>query len=331
MIVTRRRFLGAVAGGFVLGPRPCGAQAQRLRKVGYLSTSSSTTTYTRPLEAFRNELRDLGWTEGRNLAIEYRWADGHHDRLPALAQELVRSRVDVIAASPTPAVLAAKAVTRTIPIVGMGLSEPVAVGLAASIARPGGNVTGVTYSVDPEIFGKQLQLLNEVVPNVAKVAVLVNPGGSPTLPMTVDNIRTAARSLGLQLQVVGARAPEEFDAAFAAMERERAGALLMSGDAMFFLHRARLAALASQHRLPSMSTQAQWVEAGGLISYGPNIAELWKRGAHYVDKLLRGAKAAELPIEQPSRYELVVNAGTARRLALELPARVLQRADQVIP
>ena len=331
MTVTRRGFLATMAGGFVLAPATAAGQAQRVRKVGYLSTGSSTATYTKPLEAFRSELAALRWVEGRDLVIEYRWADGHYDRLPALAQELVGLTVDVIVATPTPAALAARAATRTIPIVGLGLVEAVAFGLATSIARPGGNVTGVTYSVDAEIYGKQLQLLTDVVPAVKNVGLLVNPGGGPAVPLTIDNVRTAARALGIRILVVEARAPEQFDGVFAAMKREGAGALLISGDPMFLLHRTRLAALALQHRLPSMSTQAQWVEAGGLISYGPNLPELWRRGAHYVDKILRGAKAADLPLEQPTKFELLVNLNTARGLGLEVPARVLQRADQVIP
>jgi putative ABC transport system substrate-binding protein len=330
MRVTRRAFLGAAAGAFACGPSPVRAQAHKVYKIGYLSTGSIAGSYQRPIDVFRSELRDLGWIEGRTVAIEYRWADGQYDRLPDLAQELVALNVDVIAASPTPAVLAARAATRTIPIVGMGLVEPVAFGLVTSIARPGGNVTGVTYSVGAEIYGKQLQLLSDVASNVRKVAVLVNPDGGPAVPVTIDHIRTAARTLGIDVMVVEARAPEHFDGAFVAMKRDRAGAVLVSGDPMFLLQRARLAALALQHRLPSMSTQAQWVEAGGLVSYGPNLPELWRRGAHYVDKILRGAKAADMPIEHPTTFELVLNLRTARALGLEVPGRVLQRADQVI-
>lgn len=316
----------------VLAARPA-ADAQpagKVYRIGYLSTGSSTASYVRPLEAFREELRARGWVEGQNVVIEYRYAEGQPERLPGLAEELVRVNVDVIAASPTPAALAARNATRAIPIVGMGLAEPVAVGLVASLARPGGNVTGVAYSVDTDIFGKHLALLGEIVPRVRRVAVLVNPGSSPALPHVIESIRAAGQSLGLQLQFHEARAPTEFDAAFVAMSRGRAGALLVAGDAMFFLHRARLAELSVKSRLPAMSTQAQWVEAGGLMSYGPSLPELWRRAATYVDRILRGARPADLPIEQPSTYEMVINVRTARTLGLTIPPRVLQRADQVI-
>ncbi len=242
----------------------------------------------------------------------------------------MRLKVDVIAASPTPAALAAKNATRTIPIVGMSLTEPVGVGLVASLARPGGNVTGVAYGFDTDIFGKQLELLKEVIPKVRRVAVLSNPGNSPAQPLIMSSIDGAARSLGLQLQLLEARGPGEFDGAFAVMAKERAGALLVTGDPMFFLHRARLAGLAVKHRLPSMSTQGQWVEAGGLMSYGPSFPDLYRRAATYVDKIFKGAKPADLPIEQPTKFELVINLKTAHALGLTIPRSLLQRADQVI-
>ena len=305
-------------------------QSAKVYRIGYLSAGSATTTYTRPAEALRQGLRELGWVEGRNLAIEYRYAEGHADRLPALAEELVRLKVDVIVASPTPSALAAKNATPTIPVVGLGLAQPVAVGLVESLARPGGNVTGLTYGADTDIAGKQLQLLKEVVPGVRRVAVLYNPAGSPVTPLILESIRNAARSLDLPLVMLEARGPAHFDAAFAAMVRERAGALLLTGDSMFFVHRARLAELAAKHRLPSMSTQWQWVEAGGLVSYGPSLTHEWRRGATYVDKILRGARPADLPIEEPTKFEFVVNLRTARALGVVLPPAVLQRADEVL-
>jgi ABC-type uncharacterized transport system substrate-binding protein len=321
-----------LAACLVLASPPASAQAAgRVYRIGYLSTgAASGTAYLRPLEAFREELRERGWIEGRNLVIEYRFAEGQSNRLPRLAEELVRLNVDVIAASPTPAVVAAKNATRTIPIVGMGLTEPVALGVVASLARPGGNVTGVTYSVDADIFGKQLELLKELAPQVRRVAVLSNPGNTTAFALTLDTIKAAAASLGLQLQILEARAPAEFDGAFALMAKEHAGALLMTGDSMFFLHRARLAELALNNKLPSMSTQAQWVEAGGLMSYGPSLPDLWRRGAVYVDKIVKGARPADLPIEQPTKFELVINLKTARALGMAIPYSLLQRADQVI-
>ena len=330
-MTTRRAFLGTLAGGLLAAPPAVRAQpAGKVYRIGYLSTSSGTSSYLRPLEAFRQGLRELGWVEGQNIVIEYRYAEGRTDRLPGLADELVRLKVDVIAASPTPAALAARNATRTIAIVGMGLTEPVGLGLVASLARPGGNVTGVTYSVDADIFGKQLELLKEAVPKVRRVAVLSNPGSSPALPLTISSVKAAARSLGLQLQLLVAREPSEFDGAFGAMARERAGALLVTGDTMFFLHRARLADLAVKSRLPSMSTQGQWVEAGGLMSYGPSLPDLWRRAATYVDRILKGARPADLPIEQPTKFELVINLKTAQALGLTIPQPLLQRADQVI-
>jgi len=310
------------------------AEAQptgKIYRIGYLAAGwGSGTAYLRPLEAFRQGLRELGWVEGQNVLIEYRFAEGRLERLPGLAEELVRLKVDVIAASPTPAALAAKNATRTIPIVGMSLTEPVGVGLVASLARPGGNVTGVAYGFDTDIFGKQLELLKEVIPKVRRVAVLSNPGNSPAQPLIMSSVEGAARSLGLQLQLLEARGPGEFDSAFAVMAKERAGALLVTGDPMFFLHRARLAELAVKNRLPSMSTQGQWVEAGGLMSYGPSFPDLYRRAATYVDKILKGARPADLPIEQPTKFELVINLKTAQALGLTIPRSLLQRADQVI-
>jgi len=315
---------------------PLSAEAQPAEKVyriGYLSIGSSPSTpgiYTRPLEGFRQQLRELGWVEGRNIAIEFRFADGRADRLPGLAEELVRLKVDIITASPTPAAMAAKKATSTIPIVGMSLTEPVAVGLVASLARPGGNVTGVSYAFGTEIFGKQLELLRDISPSGRRVAVLANPGGSPAYPQMLEATRAAARSLGLELQLLEVREAEEFDGAFAAMARERARALLVMGHPLFFLHRARLADLAVRNRLPSMSTQEQWVDAGGLMSYGPNFVDISRRGAVYVDRILKGAKPGDLPIEQPTNLSLVLNLKTAKTLGLTIPTAVRQRADGVI-
>jgi putative ABC transport system substrate-binding protein len=205
------------------------------------------------------------------------------------------------------------------------------VGLVASLPRPGGNVTGLTYGVDTEIFGKQLQILKEVVPNVRRVAVLTNPAsGGPSWPLSMESVKSAATSLDLQLQILEVREPGDFEAAFAAMVKERAGALLLSGDAIFFIHRARLADLALKSRLPSMSTQWQWVEAGGLLSYAPSFTDMWRHAATYVDKILRGAKPADLPIEQPTKFELAVNLKTAKALELTIPQPILARADEII-
>ena len=329
-MMERRTFLGTL-GISVLGA-PLAAEAQQTGKVyriGYLSAGSSTSN-PRVLESFRQGLRELGWIEGQNIVIEYRWAEGRFDRLPDLAAELVRLKVDVIVGAPTPAVLAAKNATALIPIVGVSLTEPVGVGLIASLARPGGNVTGVSYSVGTDIFGKDLELLKEAIPKVRRVAVLSNPDG-PVQPLTISNIKEAARSLGLQLQIVEARGPGDFDGAFAAMARERAGALLVVTDPVFIPHRARLVNLAAKNRLPSIFTQRADVEAGGLMSYGPNFADMYRRAATYVDKILKGAKPADLPVEQPTKFELVINLKTAKALGLTIPQSLLARADEVVP
>jgi putative ABC transport system substrate-binding protein len=311
---------------------PAAAQSPpvKVARVGYLSTGSASSSYRRPLEAFRQALRDRGWVEGRNLVIEERYAEGRVDRLPALAEELVRLKVDVIAAGPTPPALAARDATRTIPIVGMGLAEPVRVGLVPSLARPGGNVTGVAYSADSDIAGKQLELLKEVVPQARRIAILSNPGSTPVLPLTIGNLETAARTLDLKLLQLEARTARDFDAAFASMAKERVDALLVTGDAMFFLHRERLAELAVANRLPAMSTQAQWVEGGGLLAYGPSLPALWRAGAFQVDRILRGARPADLPIEQPTTFELVVNLKAAKAIGIVVPKSLLNRADAVI-
>jgi putative tryptophan/tyrosine transport system substrate-binding protein len=329
--MTRRVLAAALtfallAAAFAVHAQPAG----KVYRLGYLASGSrSGAADPRALEAFGQGLRELGWIEGQTLLIEYRFAEGRVERLPGLAEELVRLKVDVIVASPTPAVVAARNVTRTIPIVGMSMTEPVRVGLVTSLGRPGGNVTGVTYGVDTAIFGKQLELLKEAVPRVRRVAVLSSPT-TPAHPYQIDSVKTAARSLGVELQLLEAREPGELDTAFAAMVKERVGALLVIGDPLFFLHRARLADLAARNRLPSMSTQGQWVDAGGLMSYGPSVPDVHRRGAAYVDKILKGANPAELPVEEPTRFELVINLKTGKTLGVTIPQALLLRADQVI-
>ena len=327
--MNRRTFLSALTGSLLAAPLAAGAQqVGKVSRIGYLSAGSDTAN-PRVREAFRQGLRELGWVEGQNIIIEYRWAEGRFDRLPDLAAELVRLKVDVLVAAPTPAALAAKNATGTIPIVGMSLTDPIGLGLVASLARPGGNVTGVSYSVGAEIFGKDLELLKEVVPRVRRVAVLSNPA-SPARPLTISNVKDAARSLGLQLQLLEARGPRDFDGAFAAMAKERVGALLVVTDPAFIPHRARLVDLAVKNRLPSIFTQREDAEAGGLMSYGPRLSDLHRRGATYVDKILKGAKPADLPVEEPTKFELVINLKTAKALGLTIPPSLLQRADQVI-
>jgi len=332
-VITRRTLVLVVVLLLFVAPSAAHAQpAEKVVRIGWLSIGSQSGSglYTRPLEGFKQQLRELGWVEGRNLAIEYRYADGRTERLPVLAEELVRLKVDLIFASPTPAALAAKKATSTIPIVATGLTEPVAVGLVASLARPGGNVTGVSYAFGTEIFGKQLEMLRDVAPKVRRVAVLANPPASPAYPQMLEATKAAGKSLGLELQLIEVYEPKEFDGAFAAMARARAEALLVMGHQIFFLNRQRLAELAVKHRLPSMSTQEQWVDAGGLMSYGPNFVDVYRRGAVYVDRILRGAKPGDLPIEQPTNLALVLNLKTAKRLGISIPPALRERANQVI-
>jgi putative ABC transport system substrate-binding protein len=279
--------------------------------------------------AFLQGMRELGWVEGQNIAIEYRFAEGRLDRLPDLAAELVRLKVDVILATSTPPALAAKNATSTIPIVMGTSADPVGSGLVASLARPGGNVTGLSFSVGLEVVGKELELLNETVPNARRVAVLSNPA-NPGNVRALETVKTRARALGVQLQILEARGPDEFEAAFAAMARERAQALLVVPDAVFGFHRAPLQALAAKSRLPTMYGLREHAEAGGLMSYAVDLRDSMRRSATYVDKILKGAKPADLPIEQPTQFELVINLKTAKALGLTIPPSVLVRADQVI-
>jgi putative ABC transport system substrate-binding protein len=279
--------------------------------------------------AFRAELRELGWVEGQNVSIEFRFADGRFDRLPDLAAELVRLKVDLIVAVPTPAALAAKNATGTIPIVMISVSDPVGIGLAASLARPGGNITGGSFSVGTGVIGKQLQLLKEAVPRARSVAVLMNPT-NPGHALALDDMKADAESLGLSLRVLEARTPLELDPAFAAMLKERVDALLVVADAMFSANRTRLAELAARNRLPAVYTFREYVHAGGLMSYGPNLALQYRQAAGYVDKILRGATPAELPIEQPTKFELVINLKTAKALGLPIPQPLLLRADDTV-
>jgi putative ABC transport system substrate-binding protein len=281
------------------------------------------------VDAFRQGLRELSWIEGQNIVVDYRFAEGRYDRLPELATELVRLKVDVIVTgSPSPAV-AAKHATATIPIVMSGVGDPVGLGLIASLARPGGNVTGLSFSVGLDSFSKSLEFIKQLVPDVRSVAVLTNPT-NPAQALAVEDMQVATRSLGMQLQLLEARSPDDFDGAFAAIAKERAAALLVVTEPMLVLHQTRLTALAVEQRLPTMYGIRESVEAGGLMSYGPNLADIYRRAATYVDKILKGARPADLPVEQPTKFELVINLKTAKALGLTIPQSLLLRADEVI-
>jgi putative ABC transport system substrate-binding protein len=308
---------------------PLAADAQPTGKVYRIGLLTSTQAVSPTVEAFRQGLRELGWIEGQNLVIEHRFAEGRLDRLPDLAAELVRLKVDVIAAGPTPPAVAARNATGATPIVMLGAAEPVDLGLIASLARPGGNVTGLAWSVNLEIIGKELELLKEAVPKIRRVAILWNPD-NPAQAIATGYVKDAARALGVQLQLLEARGPHEFDGAFVAMASRRAEALLVVPETVFVVHRARLAALEARYRLPSMHGLLQNVEAGGLMSYGPDLVAVWRRGAFFVDKILKGANPADLPVEQPTKFDLVINIKTARALGLTIPPSLLLRANQVI-
>ena len=327
--IPRRAFMAALAGGLLAAPLAAEAQpAGKVPRVAYLSASSAASA-TWGVEAFRQGLRELGYIEGRNILIEYRWADGRFDRLPALAADLARLAVDVIVASNTPAALAARNATGTIPIVLVTSGDPVGSGLVASLARPGGNVTGLSLFSTLAMSGKQLELLKQAFPTVSHVAVLANPANPPTAGLLTET-ELAARPLGLRLRVGPVREPKEFDDAFAMMKNERVPALLVIADPLVNDHRGRIVAFAATNRLPAIYPYRTFVDAGGLMSYGVDLSDLSRRAATYVDRILKGAKPAELPIEQPTKFELVINLKTAKALGLTIPPSLLQRADQVI-
>jgi putative ABC transport system substrate-binding protein len=305
-------------------------QAAKIARIGYLSPSLATSAQLR--EAFREGLRELGYVEGRNLVIEYRDAEGKLERVPALAAELVALKVDVIfVGGGTRVTLAAMQATRTIPIVFTGVGDPVTSGLVTNLARPGGNVTGLS-GLGPELVGKRLELLKQAVPGVDRVAVLWLPGalGERTDKAMLTGADVAARALGVRLQFVEARGPDEFARAFSDMSSARAGALTVLPSNRFLREHRRLVDLAAKHRLPAVYTSREFVDAGGLMSYGANEPDLFRRAATYVDKILKGAKPGDLPVEQPTKFELVINRKTAKTLGLTIPQSVLERADQTI-
>ena len=332
-MTTRRVFLGTLAGGLLAAPLTVEAQQPgKLPRIGYLVTGSLDSPETRVThDAFRQGLRDHGYMEGQNILIEYRAADGKIERFQDLATELVRLKVDLIVAATTVAARAAQQATTTIPIVVPIMGDPVGDGLVASLARPGGNITGLTF-LGPELVPKRLELLKEALPKVSRVAGLWHPGAfsERTTRDMLKQAETAARTLGVQLQLVGVRGPDEVDRAFPTMIKERADALIVFPSPMLFNERRRIVGLAAKHRLPTMSMAREWVELGGLMAYGSSITDLYRRAVTYVDKILKGAKPADLPVEQPTKFELVINLKTAKALGLTIPPSLLQRADEVI-
>src|SRR3984893_13404553 len=329
--MNRRAFLPGLSGSLLAAPLAAEAQqAGKVARIGFLALNLAANPHL--LEAFRQGLRDLGYVEGRNLVIEIRSAEGKLERLPALAAELVALKVDVIfAGGGTLPALAAKQATRTLPIVFADAADPVTSGLVTSLARPGGNVTGV-FSLFAELLSKRLELLKQAVPGVSRVAVLWQPGGLPerTEKDMLKGAEVAARALGVRVQFVEARGPAEFDGAFSEMTRARAGALTVLTTPMFLAGRRRLVDLAAKNWLPTVFSGRDWVDAGGLMAYGPNVPDLFRRAATYVDKILKGAVPVDLPVEQPTKFELVINLQTAKVLGLTIPQSVLGRADEVI-
>jgi putative ABC transport system substrate-binding protein len=324
----KRRELLLLAGAMVAAGA-LRAEQKAMPVIGYHS-SGSPGPNAPYLAAFHQGLSETGYVEGQNVAIEYRWAEGRYDRLPTLAADLVGRKVDLIVTSGgTPSALAAKSATATIPIVFIVGGDPVELGLVASLARPGGNLTGVSIQLG-ELMPKRLELLSELVPQAAVIALLVNPNNPIFAERMISDVQGAARAKGVQLRILKAATESEIDAAFAAFVQLQAGALVVGADPYFFSRREQLVALASRHAVPAIYDWRGFVEAGGLISYGPSLTDTWRQVGTYAGKILKGAKPADLPVQQPTTFELVVNLKTARELGLTVPPSILSRADEVI-
>ena len=326
--LKRREFITLI-GGVAVWPFPaCAQPATKVYRIGLLGGSPRGNPAGHLWEDFFQGLRDLGYLEGKNIVVEGRWYGEDLERLPSLAAELVRAKVDVIVAGAAPAPEEAQRATSTIPIVMAAHPDPVGSGLVLSLAKPGGNVTGLSF-LAPELVGKQLELLKEMVPGISRVGVLWNP----TVPSQALNLReaeVAARSLALRLQVLDVRVSSDFVNVFAAMRNERVGGFIAFGGSMFFAERSRIVELADQSRLPAIYMVREYVDVGGLMAYGPSLRENWRRAATYVDKILKGAKPADLPIEQPTKFELLINLKTAKALGITIPQSVLLRASETI-
>jgi len=324
--MTRREFNLLVAGA-IAWTQPLRAQQKTLPVIGWLGIASPGPAAPF-VAAFRQGLNEGGYVEGQNVAIEYRWAEGHYDRLPALATDLVGRKVDVIATGSLAGLQAAKSATSTIPVVFFGGGDLVALGLVASLARPGGNLTGFT-TMSLELNPKRLELLSELVPQAKVIALLANPN-NPQTDAVIRDVQDAARAKGVQLHILQAGTESEIDGAFASLVQLHAGALVVMGDAFFFSRREQLVALATRHAVPAIYDVHEYAAAGGLISYGPSLTGLWRQVGIYAGKILKGTKPVDLPVQQPTTFELVINLTTAKELLLTIPPSILARADEVI-
>ena|SRR5689334_8972190 len=317
-------FVGAI---LLLPIYPAGAQQTKIPRIGFLSGSSPGPDAR--VEAFREGLRELGYVEGKNIAIEWRFSEGQEDRVAKLAAELVGAlKVEIVITDGTSTTRAAKNATKTIPIIMASDGDPIGSGWVASLAHPGGNITGLTNRL-VGLSGKRLEVLKETIPGISRTGIIWNPE-NPSSTIAFKETRDAAQALGMQLQSLEVRGPKDFEAALQAATKRQATAVNVVSDALMFSNRKRLLALATNHKIPTMHTQSLWVEAGGLVSYGTYFPDLYRRAAYYVDKILKGAKPADLPVEQPTKFELVINLKTAKQIGLTIPPNVLARADRVI-
>jgi putative ABC transport system substrate-binding protein len=330
--IQNRKWLGLSVIAFVILSAGAAARAQQPKKIARIGLlgGMSTTTFADRMKVFRQQLRNLGYSEGKNIVFEERWAEGNLDRLSELAAELVKAKVDVLVTfGGTAPAMVAKNATSTIPIVmAAGGTDPVKAGLVASLARPGGNMTGLANSFT-ELRGKQMELLKETIPKLFRIAVVWNPD-SPAGSANVRETESEARALGLRIQSLEVRKVDHFENVFQSAKKEHAGAVLITTNPMFSTHIGRIAGLTIKHRLPAIQAQKEFVDAGGLMMYGPSGTEIYRRAAIYIDKILKGAKPGELPVERPSKFEFIINLKTAKQIGLTIPPNVLARADRVI-